>query len=221
MKKWKIFISHGSAFTEAQERFYTKFREFIEGRGCECATIGQNKYGVRQPVELAREAILACDGAAVIAFKRIEITNGTDKPGSSKATPVDGRVLPTVWNHLEGAMAYANHLPLFVIVERGVHREGMLSKRLEWDALEVDISSKVFGTEEFRQRFESWLSFIDGRSQKKACSAVEVDKLTLTQIFQCLTAGQLWAILAAVVAILSFLATVAYKIGAWIATHHT
>ena len=218
MKKWNIFVSHGTPYNAAQERFCAKFRKFLESRGCECATIGQNKHGVRHPVELARDAIAECDGAAVIAFKRIEVASGTEKPGSSASTSVDGRILPTVWNHLEGAMAYAHHLPLFVIVESGVHREGMLSKRLEWDALEVDITSKVFASDKFQQRFGHWLSFVESHSRKASHSELDAGKLTLKRILQSLTPAQVWALLGATFVVLSSVATIAYKIGEW-ATH--
>ena len=213
MKKWKIFISHGTAFTPVQERFYAKFREFIEARGCEWTTVGQNMHGVRQPVELARDAIAACDGAVIIAFRRIEILHGTDKPGGAALVTIDGRILPTVWNHLEGAMAYAHHLPLLVIVESGVHREGMLSKRFEWDALEIDITSKTLASEEFQQRFDHWISFVERRSLKKTEPDVEAGKIPIVRIIKSLTASEIKAIIAAAFAVLSLVATAAYYIG--------
>ena len=212
MSSRTIFISHGTPYTAAQERFYARFKEVLAAKGCEAATIGENKHGVRQPVELARDAIAKSEGVAVIAFKRIEIKKGVDKPDSTESSSVDGRVLSTVWNHLEAAMAYSRRLPLLILVERGVHREGMLSKRLEWDAFEIEPDLKVLNSDEFTQRLDSWLSYVD-EYKKGSPKSVDSDELTLPRIFGTLSVGKWWALLGAVFLILSAIATTAFKLG--------
>jgi hypothetical protein len=211
----KIFVSRGTPYTPAQERFCDKLYEYIRSRGGAPVTVGGNKYGVRQPVELAREEIKSCAGAVVVAFKRIHIREGQEKPDSTEAAPVDGRVLPTVWNHMEAAIAYTHDLPLLVLVEKGVYREGMLSKRLEWDALEIDVDAKVFKSDEFIQRFDQWMSFVEQRCKGTTESKIDPTKLTLRELLGALTTGQLWSMAGALFGALAAVAVAAYKVGVW------
>jgi hypothetical protein len=215
----KVFVSRGTPYTPAQDDFCKALLAYMQNRGVDPVTIGANKHGVRQPAELARDEIESCHGAVVLAFKRIHIAQATEKPGSSSAAPADGRFLPTVWNHMEAAMAYAAKLPLLILVERGVHREGMLSKRLEWDALEIDIDTKIMQTTEFIQRFDHWMKYVNERVKSVPRARIDPANLTVIELLGRLTPAQLWSFGTAMVGLLAAVAIAAFAVGAWSAKH--
>ena len=95
-----------------------------------------------------------CHGTVVVAFERIHIEKAYDKPKSEHQSELRDIALPTVWNQLEAAMAYANDLPILILVQRGTKREGMLSDRLEWCAQEVELDPSIFQTTEFKGIFD-------------------------------------------------------------------
>jgi hypothetical protein len=90
-----------------------------------------------------------CRGAVVVAFERTRILTGLDKPGSSVPKEIKNESHPTVWNHMEAAMAYARKMPLLILVQPGLKRQGMLSDRLEWMAIEVALTPGISSNRTF------------------------------------------------------------------------
>jgi hypothetical protein len=128
----KVFLSVGTAYTPEQESFIRAFEEFLLRSGCMPNTVGRNIYKAVHPVLGAREEMQSCDGAIVLAFTRHEIDRGTEFPRSPKEKPIYGLRMPTIWNQLEGGMAYGLKLPMLILIEKGLKREGILGDRTEW-----------------------------------------------------------------------------------------
>jgi hypothetical protein len=173
---------------------------------------------VRQPIQFARDLIAECDGTMVIAFERIRINDGLDRPGSTSQRSINGHAYATVWNQLEAAMAYAKNIPAFTLVQKGLHRQGMLSDRLEWFALEDELSPALLKTEKFHQFFQDWLSRVETRRVSPKLSDVDPSQLKIGELISLLTPKQLWSILAAAIGVLATVATVAYALGQFYAT---
>ena len=152
----KIFLSAGSAYTEQQKKFIEAFEQFLLKQGCRPHTIGQTVYSANQPVLRARQEIQSCHGAIVLAFARYEIEKGSEYPQSKKEKPIAGTRLPTIWNHLEGGMAYGLDLPLLILVEKGLKRQGILSDRSEWFPQEIDLSLAILKDKRFNGIFDDW-----------------------------------------------------------------
>ena len=131
-----IFLSCGAPFNKEQEDFISAVESHLQSHGCEPQTVGRSKFSSRQPVEASRDLIASCRGAVVIAFERTRIETGFEKPGSPGQKEIANERHPTVWNHMESAMAYARRVPLLTMIEPGLKRQGMLSDRLEWMALQ-------------------------------------------------------------------------------------
>src|SRR5262249_58586592 len=123
--------------------------------------------------------IKTCDCAIVIAFERYKIFDGTERPNSPDQTPIKNRSEPTVWNHLEAAMAYAHDLPMLVLVEKCIYRQGMLSKRFEWNAMEIDIDPQVVKQEPFRQMVDVWLGRVSSSKVKREKAKHDLEKVTI------------------------------------------
>lgn len=112
-------------------------------------------------------------------------------------------------------MAYAQEVPMLTLVQKGLKRQGMLSDRLEWAALEADLSPSLLTTELFQQVFREWLGLVQSRAAKPVQSTPAVDPASLTvgELVSLLKANQLWALIATAFGVLSGAAAIAYKVG--------
>jgi len=207
MKIRHIFLSRGTPFTPQQEAFIDRLKQLLRARGWEPIIIGDTVEGIRSAVEQAREEMAVCSGAIVVAFKRIKISSGTDLKSSK---PTDGWELPTVWNHLEAAIAYTHHLPLFVLAEEGIHREGMLSKRIEWDAMEIVPDVALFESDRFLKRLNDWFRFVE---RTDARPRIDPSKLSIFELAGSLTPKQRWTACASLLGLLLAVFVFGYKIG--------
>jgi hypothetical protein len=215
-----IFVSCGRTSTPTQEQFVLCIEAHLRSHGCQPQTVGRNVYSIRQPVEAARELIAKCSGAVVIAFERTRILSALDKPGSADEQKLPQESHPTVWNHLEAAMAYAQNVPLLIIVEQGLRRQGMLSDRLEWIAIETDLTPSLLSMEQFQQIFREWLSLVKARATLPRRANLSNAKWTVRDVFGIvanLEAKDAWAVMVAIFAILAAIATASYTIGQWTA----
>ncbi len=204
---YKVFLSCGAPYTLEQESFISAVEKHLSNRDCETHTVGRNNYSVSQPIKFARDLIAECDGMVVIAFERVRVDKGRDKPGG-KEKPLDGKSFPTVWNHLEAAMGYANDLPILTLVALGLHREGMLSDRIEWYAQEVELTPDFLSTDQFNQTFNDWLRHVDERKRMQHRIKIAPSEMQIGDLIKALTPSQFWgfivAAIAAIVAIFSF-----------------
>jgi hypothetical protein len=214
-EKHRIFLSCGAPYTSEQGAFVSAIEDYLSNHDCETQTVGRRSFSVRQPVQFARNLIADCDGVVVIAFERLLVDKGRDKPGSTNEKAVDGRLFPTVWNQMEAAMAYAHDLPILTLVAKGLYRQGMLSDRLEWFAQEVDLKPEFLATDQFHQVFTDWLGRVEERKKTPWRTKLDPSKLRMADLFMVLTPKQLWGLVAATVAVLTVVAGVAYKLGAF------
>jgi hypothetical protein len=123
--------------------------------------------------------------------------------------------MPTVWNQIEAAIAYAHDHPLLVIVEKGLRKEGLLETGYDWYVQWVDIDAKLLHEREFSGVFNDWKERVEKYKSSGSSRNIKVDpeKLTIRQIFGSLKPAQLWAIIIAIATAISAIAVTAYKIG--------
>jgi hypothetical protein len=213
---YRIFMSCGTPYRQEQEAFISAVEKCLRNNNCETHTIGRNSFSIDQPVKFARDTIAECDGIVVIAFERIRLDKGKDKPGSKEEKPVNGRSFPTVWNHMEAAMAYANDLPVLTFVASGLHREGMLSKRFEWLAQEVELTPEYLATDQFNQTFKDWLHRIDKRKNMQHEMKIDASKLQIRDLILALTPQQFWGFIVATVTAFAAIFAVGFELGSYL-----
>lgn len=208
-----IFVSCGTPYNDTQEAFLAAVEAQLKLYNCEPQTVGRSKFSARQPVQTARDLIAECDGAMVIAFERTLIVEGVEKPNSASPSAVNNETHSTVWNQMEAAMAYACQAPILTIVQKGVKRQGMLSKRLEWGAIECDINTEMLRGEEFRQVFSDWFSCVKKHKETAANRQVDVSELRVGEIIRGLKPAHLYAVVSTFILLVSAIAGVSYKLG--------
>lgn len=160
-----VFLSRAAPHTGAQKRFLTALCDALQTRGFEPRTVGDTDFGLR-PLEEIRGVMMECNGLLSVAFRRIVIRDGEDRPGNELDAPVvpveRDTWLTTPYCHLETAMAFQLGLPILVIVEKGVRKEGALEPGVlvmqppEFDSDAPGGSEEFLASPKWRQLFASW-----------------------------------------------------------------
>ena len=218
--RYRIFLSCGTPYNSAQEEFLSAVEDLLRSRRCEPQTVGRSVYTHSQPVRGSCELISDCSGAVVIAFERLRISAAIERPGSARELEVHDWREPTVWNHMEAAMAYARELPILTIVERGVRRQGMLSERMEWVAIETEVDKTLLLTPRFQQAFEGWLKKVEMFSTKQNkilqassnSTSLNLGDMTIKDILLQLKLEQIMKISGSLTGLISLVAAAAYAI---------
>lgn len=98
-------------------------------------TLGTTDYPTKSPLDEVIQLMRSCNGAIVLGYPQILVDQGRNR-----VTDCSGLSLPTEWNHIEAALAYAQQLPLLVIhhpgITRGVFDRGAVGAFLH----EVDLT---------------------------------------------------------------------------------
>jgi hypothetical protein len=219
-KTYAIFLSCGTPDTVAQEEFIAAVEACLKSHGCEPQTVGRSKFSSRQPVQASRDLIGSCDGAVVIAFERTRILEGVERPGSKTPKPIRDEAHPTIWNQMEASMAYAQRVPILTLVESGLKRQGMLSDRLEWSAIEDRLAPTLLSTEKFRQIFAEWLMYVQNGKQEAKRINLDLPNMKIADIAGQLTTSQFLALGASVLGSLGAVAGFCFWFGTWWQSHY-
>jgi hypothetical protein len=213
----KVFVSTGTPYTEAQEKFVSALERQLASHGLKPHTVGRNSFSAKQPVMHARSLMRECHGAVVVAFTRVLVKDAEEYPSTPQAVPLKEVRHPTVWNQLEGALAFGFELPLLILVEKGVKREAMLSDRSEWFPIETDLSETFITSERFQAVLKDWVGLVNARATTprapEAPPPKDLSRLTASDFFSSLTVAQMWGIGAAAVGLLAGVAVLAFWLG--------
>lgn len=157
----KIFLSVGRTCTKEQEEFVGAVEDFLRHHGLIPQTVGRTYFSSTQPLKTVDDLLRQCCGAVIIALERVFITSGTEKRGSPDEITLENATLPTVWNQIEAAMAYALGHPLLVIVEHGLRSEGLLERGYDWFVNWVNVNPEELVAREFQGVFMDWKRRVD------------------------------------------------------------
>ena len=134
-------------------------------------------------------------------------------------------MVPTVWNQVEGAMAYTLGLPVLIIAQNGLRSEALLESKYDWNVQWVEVDENSLMTPAFGSVFKDWRSDIDSaekvRAEKAkaeaqapvAATPVDYSGRTIGQILKDLKPGQAWKVGLALFGLVSALVTYSYKQG--------
>lgn len=236
MRKW-IFVSVGGAANTEQEIFVEAVRERLRDAGFEPQTVGDGFWDNSSPLNGAKRLFERCDGAVIIANERYFFESGVQNRGEGgrEAKELINVALPTAWNQIEGAMAFTNGIPLFVLVHKSLHREGIFELSPEWQPIYVEGLSKDLHTPQFSGLFESWCKQVRSfsRTEPKSTHAsaeadllkdvslvefirtkgTDLERMSLGQTLGLMRPGQIWAAITTLSATVVGIATIAYTVG--------
>jgi hypothetical protein len=202
MEELDVFMSVGGTASDKQERFVRAVEDRLRSEGLIPHTVGRNTFSSDAPLKTVTELMDKCTGTVVIALERMYFPAGVDKRGGDKQAPLSEVKLPTPWNQIEAAMAYAHQHPLLVIVEEGLKSEGLLERGFDWYVQRVKPEESSLSTLEFNGVLANWKSkMAQLASDKKEAKKINIDispvDLTIGEIIKGLKPNQLWAVLIA------------------------
>lgn len=213
----KIFISAGTVATPAQQQAIEIVSTCLENAGLSPRRMGVNEWSYDQPLRAIRKVIAECDGIAVVAFERSSFPAGTERTKQGDKALAYKR-MPTIWNHIEAAIGYANDLPLLVIAEHGLWEQGVFESMYDWNVYWTDFQPTDFRSERFKGWLQSWkdsvLAHAARRSHSSALTDSDISKMTIGDLLRRLTVPQLWAVVSALMGLLIAVASFSYRIGA-------
>ncbi|HET8798762.1 MAG TPA: hypothetical protein VFO89_13800 [Thermoanaerobaculia bacterium] len=202
MNELSVFVSVGGTATEQQEAFVRAVEDRLRSEGLVPHTVGRNTFSADAPLKTITELLDRCSGAVVIALERSYFASGTEKRGGSKEIPLSEVKLPTPWNQIEAAMAYARGLPLMVIVETGLKSEALLERGYDWYVQWVRPEAAALNSPEFNGVLASWKQKMV-QTPKKASLSKPASDLTVAELIGSLKPTQLWSVLVALAALLA------------------
>ena len=152
----KVFLSLGRPHTQQQEDFVSSLEEFMRSNDLIPQTVGRTYFSSLQPLKAVAELMDQCFGTIILAYERTQIVQAVEKRGSKDERTFSDITLSTVWNQIEGSMAYTRGHPLLVIIEENIKEEGLLERGYDWYVKKVRLSREGLYDREFMGVFNDW-----------------------------------------------------------------
>ncbi|MCY3022461.1 MAG: hypothetical protein NTW87_26065 [Planctomycetota bacterium] len=148
----KVFVSRPTVVTSVFQAGLDAFLRFLRTHDLDPQTIGSGTAPLASPLDEVINLMEKCAGTIVLGYPQIEVRNGL-----LKGAPITNLVLPTEWNHIETALAYARRRPLLLVhhtsVVRGVFDRGALNRFI----YKIDLSDPGWCLKDpFLSAFENW-----------------------------------------------------------------
>lgn len=196
----RIFLSIGTPRNEGQRTFKQTLMSQLRAAGLEPRCIGRTPDDTDVPslqsVVQIRELVKSCAGAVVVAFGKHMAENFREDHLQSdpvRRAQIDAKYagqpkvcLATAWNQVEASLAYSNELPVLVLAERGIVKEGLLENDVIASVHEFDVNADFFANPQHQQMLRGWIDHVT-RFQTARQAASQSDPpnaLTLVQLVQ-------------------------------------
>lgn len=145
-----IFLSRPTVVPPSCEKEAFRFERFLNGHGFHSVRLGGSAYSTKAPLQAVIDLMKSSVGAIILGFPKQSIV----VRGFTKEVAID---LPTPWNHIEGALAYALERPTLVVVQAGIEG-GVFDHGITGEfVMKVDFASAGwFQTPAFQGVFDDW-----------------------------------------------------------------
>jgi len=126
----QVFVSIGSPRSEAQRRFKLDLLDALRAHGVSPRTVGRSPEDTdatyARPFDQICQIVGESHGAVVVAYqKHLAQRFESDYLSAENHRSLAEVKLSTAWNQAEAAIAYRTRVPLLMICEEGVYREGI------------------------------------------------------------------------------------------------
>ena len=175
-----IFLSVGRPYNEKYENFTDALIKFGRDRGFNLQSVGYNVGTHNRPLVKITEVLGNSKGAIIVAFSRIHI-----REGSEKGVDLTETHITTPWNQIEAAIAYVQNLPLLVVAEKGLKKEGLIEKGNDWYVHEIEMVPKSLEDKLFVLSFEEWANAV--RNPKRHTIEKFSEKMTIRELLSQIT----------------------------------
>ena len=137
--------------------------QYIAKEGFDVTGFEPEQFGANVPsnreswtVDRAKERIRTCDGALILALARlhVRIFRSEDETNIKDAGWIS--TLPTPYNHLEGALALAQELPVLIIHEEGMDRNGIFDSGIKPTVIPANAGPAFSRSQSFKTDLKTW-----------------------------------------------------------------
>lgn len=202
MEEKLVFVSVGGTATPEQESFVRSIEDRLRSESLSPKTVGRNTFSADAPLKAITELMEHCSWIVVIALERSYFPSGLERRGGPRQGTLADTRLPTPWNHIEAAMAYAKHLPLLVIVEDGLKAEGLLEPGYDWYVQTLPLAEAALGSNEFNGVLADWKEKVLAR-EPRGPQALNPAELSIAELVGALKPVQLWSVAIALAGLLA------------------
>lgn len=207
-----VFVSVGTGLSSEQEAFVSAVEQRLVAIGLTPRTIGRNTFSADAPLHAVSELMDKCGGAVVIALERFHFPRGEERRGTDRQDALTDVRMPTAWNQIEAAMAYQRGIPLLVIVDPSLRKDGLLERGNDWYVQELPIEPSSLNAPAFSGILESWRGRLvaNENNPSKPSKPFDPSSMSIGQLIAALKPAHFWATLVALLAALG----AAFAIGA-------
>lgn len=137
----------------------------LKSRGVKPITLGSSYFTNEYPMLAIKEEMNNCSGIMILGIPQILVTNGISKPKTQSEKRLCNKLYPSVWNQIEGAMAFILELPTMIISEKGLQDDGLFGNGvLPIYKHEFDLSSDDWlNSQAFLDPFNQWMTQVQNR----------------------------------------------------------
>jgi len=128
----RVFVSRPAVLSPQQGASCDSWLSALTELGLEPFGLARAVYDAA-PWEQLRDAIRAADGALVLGFRQLEVSDGEWRSATSEAAP-PARWWATPWNELEAGLAIMASIPVLVAAEEGIE-EGVFASDVWGDGV--------------------------------------------------------------------------------------
>lgn len=154
-----IFLSRPSTVDPVYRSTIKRLTEELKKRDLKPITIGSTSFTNGAPLRKIRKDMASCCGIIILGIPQMLVKEGISTKSEKK---IDNALFPSVWNQIEGAMAFTleNPLPTMLISEKGLFNEGIF----EYGILGITNheynlkSADWMRSNEFLQSFKEWFA---------------------------------------------------------------
>lgn len=131
-----IFISHPTPYNLKQEKFLLLLDETLSARGLNPVNLGRQNWNNKSPMQPISEMMKSCKAAIIIGMERYHSYIGYEKGNIEHIHSY----MTSPWIHIEAGMAYQASLPLLILKEKKILREGIFDPNIsEYYVYEFEI----------------------------------------------------------------------------------
>lgn len=133
-KKIRVFLSRPNPFTKEQAYLVEQLKSYFLKKNIETITLEAKDYSPYESLTILNEMIKRCFGMIILAFGHTYIQQGKEKKGAvenefffeSKEKNLEGLWITSTFCQIEGAMAISNNIPILIIKQNNLKKEGIL-----------------------------------------------------------------------------------------------
>jgi hypothetical protein len=111
----------------------------------------------------AKALLQSCDGLLVLALARTFVQVSDSRLGKGRARGRVMKPVATTYNHLEGALAFSLGMPIFLVSESGMDRDGIFQSGIKGAEIPDGATEKWVHSDDFRRHLPVWRKRIGER----------------------------------------------------------